>query len=37
MKLQPPTKAIDMRSNERGAALITTILLSTLLLAAGGS
>jgi len=36
MKLQPPTKTIDMRSNERGAALITTILLSTLLLAAGG-
>jgi hypothetical protein len=36
MRLQKPTLLTESRSSERGAALITAILLSLLLLAAGG-
>lgn len=37
MKLQKPTPLFEGRAGERGAALITAVLLSMLLLAAGGT
>ena len=37
MRSQKPTKSLQVRAGERGAALITAVLLSLLLLAAGGT
>lgn len=37
MRSQKPNKSLEVRAGERGAALITAVLLSLLLLAAGGT